>query len=85
MIYSVRTQQYTTTYNRLSYGILWFIRWSTVRKMTTKLHFPRITKLLRSHEIKLFISSEHNNVYNHQHPSMATCFRPFLDHPQANI
>jgi len=36
-------------------------------------------------KIKLFIPSEHNNIYNHQHPSMATCFGPFLDHPQANI
>jgi len=24
-------------------------------------------------------------MYNHQHPSMATCFGPFLDNPQANI
>ena len=36
-------------------------------------------------KIKWFILSEHNNIYNHQHPSMATCFSPFLDHPQANI
>jgi hypothetical protein len=25
------------------------------------------------------------NIHNHQHPSMATRFGPFLDHPQANI
>ena len=28
---------------------------------------------------------KHNNIYNHQHSSMVTCFGPFLDHPQANI
>jgi hypothetical protein len=36
-------------------------------------------------KIKRFILSEHSNIYNHQHPSMAICFSPFLDHPQANI
>jgi hypothetical protein len=36
-------------------------------------------------KIKRFILSESNNIYNHQHPSMATCFGPFLDHPRANI
>jgi hypothetical protein len=35
-------------------------------------------------KIELFIPSEHN-IYNHQHPSMVTCFGPFLDHPQDNI
>jgi len=34
--------------------------------------------------IKLFIPSD-PNIYNNQHPSMAICFGPFLDHPQANI
>jgi len=24
-------------------------------------------------------------MYNRQHPSIATCFGPFLGHPQANI
>ena len=36
-------------------------------------------------KINWFIQSEHNDIYNHQHPSMATCFGPFLDHPQSNI
>jgi len=38
-------------------------------------------------KIEWFIPSEHNNilVYNHQHPSIATCFGLFLDHPQANV
>jgi len=35
--------------------------------------------------IKWFTPSEHYNIYNQQHPSMATNFSPFLDHPQANI
>jgi hypothetical protein len=35
--------------------------------------------------IKWFIPSEHYNIYNQQHHSMATSFGPFLDHPQANI
>jgi hypothetical protein len=31
-----------------------------------------------------FILSQHN-IYKHQQPNTATCFDPFLDHPQANI
>jgi len=31
------------------------------------------------------IPSEHNNIYNHQHPCMATCFGSFLDHHLANV
>jgi len=44
-----------------------------------------IMKIILQNKIQLFIPSEQNNVYIHQHPSMATCFGPFLDHPQANI
>jgi hypothetical protein len=29
-------------------------------------------------KINLFIPSKHDNIYNHQHPTMATCFRPYL-------
>jgi len=30
-------------------------------------------------------TSKHNNMHNHHHHIMATCFGPFLDHPQPNI
>jgi len=36
-------------------------------------------------KIKWFIPSEHNNIYNHRHPSVATCSGPFLYLPQASI
>ena len=42
------------------------------------------TSNVTQNKIKSFVPSEHN-IYNHQRPSMATCFVPFLDHPQANI
>jgi hypothetical protein len=28
---------------------------------------------------------QNTTTYNHQNPSVATCFGPFPDHPQANI
>jgi len=36
-------------------------------------------------KIYLFIASKHNNIYNHQHPSVATCFGTFLVPPQAKM
>jgi hypothetical protein len=38
-----------------------------------------------NNKINRFIPSKHNDIHSHEHPSMATCFGRFLDHPQTNI
>jgi hypothetical protein len=53
---------------------------------STKSFYTSVCTLFKN-KIKwyFFSPSEHYNIYNHQHPCMATFFGPFLDHPQANM
>jgi hypothetical protein len=49
--------------------------------VTCKLSLKQLLGTIKSTDL---FRQTHNNLHNHQRRSTATCFGPFLDHPQSN-